>query len=386
MYHTAELLFLTFALFSHRARASVSPSDSASENSIIWHTSSPGGGAIIKLSTPGYPFWLMDKANAPIMEEESGSSYYPQDSISSAVLLEVKLSADEKTLLLNNEAILPLKDPDHPPKLLAYQVPANITDEAILRIKQNGVLDNEWKHLTLAWRQLALDYDRLVWADPDGKGYYFNQPVLHFRILGLGAHKRNDVLDMAEQPTLEVTLYQKSSEENDVEKKSYVLKDIEVKDSEYPNIRPVVEEEKECTLWSWRCPDEGALYVSGRPWYRFIWRERFDQHGRLGSLRHALHRKSAALRAFLNDAGPAMTMSFLLIFVPIVVGLWVYVTVKKWYVLRAVNRVRLLAESDRLLGEEGNDCEGFGEEKAELPPPLPPRPTQVVGESLIDVD
>jgi hypothetical protein len=343
--------------------------------------------AIIKLPTPGYPLWLMDKANAPMMQSQSADFYWEQDK-PSAVLLNLTMSHDNKTLLINHQAILPMTNGLTPPMIEAYQVPAETTEAQIKGLVAQGLFNRQWEGLTLSFRYLALDYDRLVWADPEGGPFMNHVPTLKFRILGLGAHQRSDVLDAEQQTIMHVTLTDQNHRMSDAAERSYRITEIDFKSLQvsYPYAPALESEPDKCTLMSWKCEDTG-LYQNG-PSYRFIWRARFDKFGRIGSLRHAVFRKMHVLKEFWEDAGPAMMMSFGILMglaLLVMVGMLVYkrIVKQRWEQIRMTD-----ALDDRLLGEED-----FGEKYAdvedeedvdEVPPPLPPRPAKT--EDLIDLE
>jgi hypothetical protein len=344
--------------------------------------------AIIKLPTPGYPLWLMDKANAPVMQSQSADFYWEQDK-PSAVLLNLTMSHDNKTLFINHQAILPMANGLTPPMIEAYQVPAETTEQQIKGLVAQGLFNGQWEGLTLSFRYLALDYDRLVWADPEGGPYMNHVPTLKFRILGLGAHQRSDVLDAEQQMVLHVTLSDQNHRMSDAPERSYRITKIAFESPQNSqSYAPALESKPdECTLKSWKCEDEG-LYGNGGPSYRFIWRARFDKYGRIGSLRHAVFRKMDVLKEFWEDAGPAMMMSFGILIGPVLLvamGMLVYkrCVKQRWEQIRTSDTF-----DDRLLGEED-----FGEKYAdvedeedvdEVPPPLPPRPARK--EDLIDLE
>jgi hypothetical protein len=345
--------------------------------------------AIVKLPTPGYPLWLMDKAKAPILQSQSADFYWEQDK-PSAVLLNLTMSHDNKTLLLNHQAILPMANSLTPPKIEAYQVSANTTEKQIAGLASQGLFNGQWDGLTLSLRFLALDYDRLVWSDPESGPYMNNQPVLKLRILGLGAHKRSDVLDAEQQMVMHVTLTDLNHGMSDAPEASYRIMNIEFKTLErtYDYVPALEPKQKECTRWSWSCADEG-LYANGggrTSAYRFIWRSRFDEHGRIGSLRHSVFRKMSVLKDVWEDAGPAMMMSYGIVMGPILLFL-VAVMVYKRFVKQKGDQIKMSdAFDDSLLGEEG-----FGEKYVdiedvdEVPPPLPPRPARRE-EKLVDLE
>ncbi|KAF2468758.1 uncharacterized protein BDR25DRAFT_304746 [Lindgomyces ingoldianus] len=380
MRSAAELLFFALGLFEYTsASSSSSPSFS---NAVTWIQY--GQSAVVKLDTPGYPLWLMDKANAPILHEQAGDSYWPQDK-PSAVLLNLTMSLDNKTLLLNHNPILPLSDPNVPPLIEAYQVPADMTTTQIRGLVSNGLLNRQWEGLTLGWRYLALDYDRLVWADPETGPYQNHVPILRFRIMGIGAHSRNDVLDVEKQQVVHVTLQDWKHGSSDAKDRSYGITKIELVDVEesYAYVPAMEPEQEECSLRSWRCADKG-LYQEGPPWYRFIWRERFDWYGRVGSLRHAVVRKVDVMRKFVADAGPAMVFAFVILFGAAILVMSMVGTIGS-LCNRREKTIRELAEDDRFLGEEADEERYLDdeEEKEVVPSPLPPRSGQDKEEAVL---
>lgn len=315
----------------------------------------PQRSAIVALDTPGYPFWLMDKANAPALYRNAEGSYW-ETHRASAVLLNLSMTADNTTLLVNGKAILPFEDYNIPPTITAYQAPANITERKVRSLAEMGLLRGDWEQLTLSYRSLELDYDRLVWADPARGPWQHHVPTLRFRIMGIGAHSRNDVLDTRRQKVLHVTLTEWSHG-------AYAITNVEIKslDESYGYVHPGPTTAPKkcpdmgygpstCSLRSWRCPDEGLYEADAPPYYRFIWRNRFDEFGRIGSLRHAVVRKLSVLREVWEDAGPAMLLSF-----GILLGLacLAMAGAAAWRRVggRRERRVRDLAEDDSLLGD-----------------------------------
>ncbi|KAF2188963.1 hypothetical protein K469DRAFT_659866 [Zopfia rhizophila CBS 207.26] len=379
---------LLFLGLSTLAQADVSL-DYPSYTSITWIKFQRS--AVVKIDTPGYPLWLMDKANAPILHEQAENFYWPQDK-PSAVLLNITMSLDNKTLLVNHKPILPLADSNIPPLIEAYQVPADITASQIKGLTSNGLLNRHWEGLTLGWRYLALDYDRLVWSDPEQGPWQNHVPTLSFRIMGIGAHSRSDVLDSSKQKVLHITLADSNHGSSNSPDRLYGITKIELKHIEdsYAYVPATEPERKECTLSSWKCPDKG-LYREGAPWYRFIWRERFDKYGRVGSLRHALVKKMDAVLRILRDAGPSMVLSFIIL-MSAALAIMGIIGIVKHCVGKREKRIRDLAEDDRLLGvKEGDDEMDFRERYTDedgegIPPPLPPRPVVAEKDVLIDLE
>ncbi|KAF9740020.1 hypothetical protein PMIN02_009629 [Paraphaeosphaeria minitans] len=246
----------------------------AAASSVTWLQ--PQRSAIVKLSTRGYP---SKDASAP-----------------HALLLKFELSADNKTLLLDGTQFLPLQNYHIPPRLSTYHVPADTKKDAIIAIAQGN---EEGRH-HVRGQKLELDYDRLVEGDPTGGPPYYNhQPVLRFRVMGLGSDGADFLLDPQEQEVVQVSMRdQNEGGWSNEAASSYTIDEIEILPAEkvYADLStsfgdhmgPEADQEKECTRKTWKCPDDG-VYEAGSPYrtpYRFIWRRRFDQYGRIGSLRH----------------------------------------------------------------------------------------------------
>lgn len=249
------------------------------ESSITWLV--PQREAVVKLSTPGYPL------------KEEGSD--PDVVYPAAVVLRFALSPDNKTLLLEDTPFLPLQNYYIPPRLWAHQVPAGMSEYGVRAIAE----DSDDRRI-MRKGKLELDYDRLVEGDPTGGPPYYNhQPVLRFRIMGLGAEGVDKTLDMKDQEIIQVQLKdQNEGGWSNEAASSYLITSLELLPAEdvYAKIStelgdhmgPEADREKECTRRNWKCPDEG-VYEAGNPYrtpYRFIWRSKFDQYGRVGSLRH----------------------------------------------------------------------------------------------------
>ena len=265
-------LLLAFTLFAHFGLITA-------ESSVTWLT--PQRSVVVKLSTPGYP--LSEEGSDPDV-------VYP-----AAVVLKFQLSADNKTLLLEDTPFLPLQNYYIPPRLWAQQVPAGMSEYGVRAIAE----DSEDKRV-IRKGKLELDYDRLVEGDPTGGPPFYNhQPLLRFRIMGLGAEGVDKTLDVKEQEIVQVQLKdQNEGGWSNEAARSYLITAVDVLPAEevYATLSTELgdhmgseaDQEKECTRRSWKCPDEG-VYEPTSPYrtpYRFIWRRRFDQYGRIGSLRH----------------------------------------------------------------------------------------------------
>ncbi|PVH96278.1 hypothetical protein DM02DRAFT_128461 [Periconia macrospinosa] len=278
----------------------------SAESEVLWLK--PQQMALVKLATPGYPLWVMDKEkpDVPVVYQHNGE-YYSQTNDPSAVLLNLSMSANNHTLYINGQAILPLEDSNRPPQITTHQVHADTSVKILRTYAASGLLRGELGWDELQHRDfLELDYDRLVEADPETGPYFSHKPTLRFRIMGLGAYTTNEVLDVARQSVLHVTLNDTHGKISNHPKRSYAITNIEIKSikNSYGGMHKGLEEDtdKECTIRSWACPDTG-LYTPMAPYYRFIWRSKFDQFGRIGSTRHTIMQKVSQLQDIVGSKG-----------------------------------------------------------------------------------
>ena len=265
-----------------------------------WHNGNQT--AIVKLDTPGYPLWVQTY-NAAFKR------YYFQDKDRDAsILLNLTMSHNHKTLLINGQPIVPFPDANVPSKIEALQVPANMYEQGY-RTDLNEwlfMLDkNDWS----SWRFVELDYDIIVWSDPLAGPWGNNVPRLRFRVMGMGAQGKNERLRLEEQKVLHVELTDMNHGQSDDPKAWFEITEVKLMDEEesysWPPTSTKELNEHECTTKSWRCPDEESAFYGlnpgGAPYYRWIWRSRFDEYGRRGSWRHDVMQKIGEIRHLSPD-------------------------------------------------------------------------------------
>jgi hypothetical protein len=279
--------------------ASILSTYAHASSEVVWLQ--PQHTALIKLSTPGYPFWVLD-------------GWFRQTREEAAVLLNFSMSADNHTLFVNGHAILPVEDSNRPPMITAHQVRDAIPAESLRTLAGEGLLRGELDQEQLQHRSfLELDYDRLVEADHETGPYKSHRPTLRFRIMGIGAYTTDKVLETEQQEVVHVTLHDENGKISADPKRNYIITQVEIKSvkDSYGGIHkgPEFDVGKECTKKSWACPDTG-LYTPMAPYYRFIWRNKFDEFGRIGSFRHAVMKvisgpREKAILAFLMKYGTA---------------------------------------------------------------------------------
>lgn len=215
-----------------------------------------GRSALVQLRTPDLPVWN---------QEEQIGEVDPEHSL---LLLNFTLSHDSSQLLLQDQPFLPLPNPLLPPQLEAHQQQPDFIAEFRSHENYRGFLDTP---------TFALDYERLVHPRDDSTiRYYAYAPTLTLNLLGAGIAGYNTLLSSQQQQVIKIELKDRNS---DPGVNNFIITRIGF----FPRDRGHAEPEnlKECTLWSWTCPDFGDA-----PWYRYIYRQNFDEYGRIGSRRH----------------------------------------------------------------------------------------------------
>ncbi|OCK93272.1 uncharacterized protein K441DRAFT_697397 [Cenococcum geophilum 1.58] len=334
-----QVMLLVFGIFSAAFAVAIDGTDGNCQGNEIetrrlrdgWSSSitwvEGGRSFVVKLDTPGYPLYIMNKSTAPALERESVDYYYPTEE-PSAILLNITLSSDNQTLFLNHRQILPLLDTSIPPRIEAYQVPANTSISRIKDLVSVGLL----------------------------QGIYYDQK-----------HGSSDAPD-----------------------RSYLITDVKFKtcrdsypytSGPTPNNETYVDN---CSIKSWRCSDKD-MRVEGAPWYRYVWRHKFDRYGRVGSLRHQLLQRCSEVSRFFNDTWEIWLISFASTFAAGILAYGIYRFVKFYIRFHAQRseQITLAAEQGRLLDgskdedEEANvgdsigwkgDSDSQGQNPVDLPP------------------
>ncbi|TVY89339.1 hypothetical protein LAWI1_G005250 [Lachnellula willkommii] len=204
------------------------------------------------------------------------------EDIPSALILNFTVSADNKTLLLQDQPFMPLLQPHTPPRLSAPQTSQSLSEfehGTTLNLEDLPVFD--------------LDYDRIVHPRDDPSIHYYNYyPKLMINLLGAGVAGHNALLKDMEQKVIKITLRDWNtvrSASTDPPNHSFEIKEVKLWERQ-PGDSVNPDDLKACTLKSWRCSDFGD-----HPWYRYISRQNFDEYGKIGSFRHMLHQRWATL-------------------------------------------------------------------------------------------
>jgi hypothetical protein len=223
----------------------------------------PETSVLVRLETPSLPLWNPD--------EKIG------EKIPSAFIFNITLQ-DKQILLFNDVQIMPLANAIVPPRIHAPQTNISLTKF------DHGVLPD-----FQVSSSFELDYWRSVHPGehPDARYNIYN-PVLQIDILGAGIEGYNTLLSEDTQRLIQITLeelepYQKYPYDKPVTQRLYKISDVLLGDRWPYNQFSPPEALKECTIWSWRCSDFDAY-----PWYHYVYREAFDEFGKIGSLRHSL--------------------------------------------------------------------------------------------------
>lgn len=217
-----------------------------------------GRSALVQVRTPDLPVWN---------EEEQIGEANPKHSL---LILNFTLSHDSSQLLLQDQPFLPLPNPFLPPQLEAHQQQPDFIPEWRSH-------ENYRRFLTSP--TFALDYERLVHPrdDPNIR-YYSYAPTLTLNLLGAGIAGYNTLLESQEQQIIRVEFKDHNTNPGI---NNFTITRIGLFPRHRGHAGP--ENLKECTLWSWACPDFGDP-----PWYRYVYRQNFDEYGRIGSRRHLL--------------------------------------------------------------------------------------------------
>ncbi|KAF2835650.1 hypothetical protein M501DRAFT_987978 [Patellaria atrata CBS 101060] len=233
---------------------------------------------IVKLDLPGVPLYkLLYEDNRHWVPR-----WIPTDS-PSAVLLNFTMCRMNHTLILNNHPFLPLPNPDIPPRLVAYQVPANITAKEL-----DILILDDWQPLDMQFRigtampLLQLDYDRLITPRDDPSITYYNPEfTLDLNLIGVTADDSHILLDVPSQMRIQIVLSDENHSRSDSPRRNYAITEAQLVRRQFNYLPPLPHAVGSCDRSSWRCPD-----LNDSPWYRYIWYSEFDSFGRIGSLRH----------------------------------------------------------------------------------------------------
>jgi hypothetical protein len=250
---------------------------------------------LVRLGVPLLPLWNQ--------EDQIG------EDLPSALIFNFTLSHDNRTLLLNDNPILPLQNAYVPPRLYAYQTPQTVTQF------ENDPL-TEYKSLP----QFSLDYSRIVpQAEAGSKKFYNYTLSLDLDILGAGIETYNALLPADNQRFIRITLQQLEPSSTPISSLSFRIADVYLEERGPNNQFKSPDGFKACTMWSWLCPDKPTY-----PWYQYIYRQNFDDYGKIGSRRHFIHLKWATLLEVYGVVQVAIISSIVGLVILSLIGYGVY--------------------------------------------------------------
>lgn len=262
---TIYIIGLLIALNVLSAQALGSQLSPTPKGSVSWVVAERS--VLIRLDTPDLPLRVWDKEDKKFVSTNQPS----------ALVLNFTLSEDSAELLLQDQPFLPLPDPNYPPRISAYQIPAD-SFSPYNALNEPGV-----NH-----QLLHLDYERFVNNRDDPSIVYWNWwPILAINILGVGIGDDDLVLlPNMTQKVLKIKLHDLHSVGHGSEfyNAKFVIKAISFADRGQDFTFRAPEDLEECTIWSWCCHDSSP--GNDPPWYRYIYRHSFDEFGKIGSMRH----------------------------------------------------------------------------------------------------
>lgn len=207
-----------------------------------------------------------------------------------SILLNFTISTNRHHLLLNGEyLVLLVPNPSVPPRLRAQR----ITSESgwDMTGRENGL------HDSFVWQEtgqtLVLDYDFTMnnRDDPDIR-YYNYWPILQLNVLaarlvqkGAGSTETSETQPnylpdgtQGQQKTIEVRMREQNHVTSTSPDRNFTIISVNLVDR--PRDYKAPTGPKLCSLTSWRCAD-----LADPPWYREVWYDHFDDHGRIGCMR-----------------------------------------------------------------------------------------------------
>ncbi|KAK7516244.1 uncharacterized protein IWZ02DRAFT_435508 [Phyllosticta citriasiana] len=234
---------------------------------------------ILKLDTPGYLSGLAS-------DQES------------AFILNFTMSGDNRTLLFNDRPMFPFPCPDSPTTFDACPVPSNFSTKELKHAPKAGSCVG-----TVGGARHELDFARVVSPeDEEDAAKWTAAPTILLDILGASPSGSNNttLLGSGTQKLIQISL----DHATDLPK-TYKISNIELLDRPAVYILETPEHLPVCTSRSWRCAE-----TEHYPYYRYFWRQNFDQHGRIGSMRHNIMKNFGELGLHIWErAGIYMAIS-----------------------------------------------------------------------------
>jgi hypothetical protein len=284
-----------------------------------------GRSYLVSLDTPDLLLWDQEKQYG--------------ESLQSALVLNFTISHDRRHLLLQDQPILPLLDENIPPR---FSVPQ--TSESSIEFQQKRV----FKYSSAA--HFEIDYERSVYPreDPSSRNYHY-VPKLEFNILGAGIAGHDTLLYSEDQRYIEIVLKDENYGTYSQADRKFIFQSVRTRKrgaDRNPSVLP--EDLKVCRRFSWRCED-----LNSPPWYQYIYRQDFDEFGKIGSLRHEYLRRGSNL---YNNLGPLRFWVFIAAILSAAVSPLVYSIYKKMVYIR--RRYIAIRDAHRERVRVERECEG----------------------------
>jgi hypothetical protein len=148
---------------------------------------------------------------------------------------------------------------------------------------------DEWLEGQVTEQTLALDYDfTMKHRDDPSIEYYNYHPTLQFNIIGVRCLQDGSVVETqphilldgtrGQQKIIEVQMREQNHATSTSPNRNFTISAVKFIDR--PKDYRVPRGPRPCSLTSWRCAD-----IADPPWYREVWYDHFDEHGRIGCLR-----------------------------------------------------------------------------------------------------
>lgn len=207
-----------------------------------------------------------------------------------SVLLNFTISENRHHLLLNGEYLaLLVPNPSVPPRLRAQQVTFGSGWD--MSGRKSGL------HDSFVWQEtgqtLSLDYEFTMNNRDDPSIRYYNYwPILQLNIIGArhlheGGGDTETTGDQphypldgsqGQQKMVEVRMREQNHVTSTSPNRNFTILEVNLVDRHSDYKAPTGP--TPCSLTSWRCAD-----IADPPWYREVWYDHFDEHGRIGCMR-----------------------------------------------------------------------------------------------------
>ncbi|RDW59556.1 hypothetical protein BP6252_12643 [Coleophoma cylindrospora] len=271
-------IFIRFLLLTLPLVADVYANEESTSEAVKWLEAERS--VLVHLATPDLYFLMLIRNVGEGNERDQIATQYP-----GAFIFNFTLTPDNRTLLLNDEPILPRAHPHIPAPLRAHQTGESATEFAH-RIRTNfsgfPVMDLDYyietPDTTTGTSIYNMKYNPRIRLDilrasiPSLPGY--STP--------LSSNTQNQIWVWLEDLSAHLpnTLYSSIPLRIGRVKVSRRWLDA---DSQGTTTYKTLKSLKTCYIWSWLCAD-----IDNYPYYEYIYRQNFDQYGKKGSMRHFL--------------------------------------------------------------------------------------------------